>query len=152
MKYTRRNKVFTVWWLALYMSVQLSHDEQEVVIQLRDAGLPMASATLAVVLVTREHSRPEEELVDIVRQYPGLEDRSTTKSALDELRRRGWVREKSSYGIYLMQQAPDLRMKIAELTSQAISADRLSSIRVRHDPHVRIVGPVVDEFTYTNPA
>src|SRR3712207_5072995 len=85
--------------------VVLTNQEQELVIALKNAGIPIASATLAIVMVTREHARPQAELADIVRHYPNLEDRSTAEAAIADPKRRGWLIELESYGQYLIQQA-----------------------------------------------
>jgi hypothetical protein len=52
------------------VSINLTHEESEVVRALQDAGMSLQEATLAVVMFTRGHERPENELVRILDVYP----------------------------------------------------------------------------------
>lgn len=87
------------------MATSLSQGELDIVASLRAKGMPSSQATLAVIMVTREHARPQPELMDIIRQYPNLEEVNDAEAAVSELKRLGWLVEKESYGKYLIQQA-----------------------------------------------
>ena len=52
------------------MAISLEAAEQEIATALTQAGLSRPAGVLAVVMATRAHARPEDELVEIVRQYP----------------------------------------------------------------------------------
>lgn len=56
------------------MAVTLSADEIDLADKLHLTGLSRPAAVLAVVMATRDHARPEDEMVEIVRQYPSLEN------------------------------------------------------------------------------
>jgi hypothetical protein len=120
-----------------------------VVTALRREGIPGGSAALAVAMVTREHSRPESELLDIVRQYQALESSADALEAIADLRRRGWLMEEISYGVALVQQAPDLKHQLALVLKDPTIESRLSMLRSVHDPYVRIIGQMNDSAVYT---
>lgn len=130
------------------MVASLTRDELNVVLALRKAGLPANAATLAVVMATREHARPEAELADIVRQYQSLETRSEAEQAIAELRRRGWLIESESYGQHFIHQAPDLRDKLAKIIDDPQTSTRLLQLRSFLEPNVRIVGPMNERVVY----
>jgi hypothetical protein len=132
------------------LAVSLDRAENEYAHQLVRTGLSREAATLAVVLVTRAHARPEPELIDIMAQYPGLEDVATVRSALRELRAINWVTETNSYGHVLTHQAPKLRELIATRIGDEQAADRLSQLRSSLEESIRIVGPMNDEFVYSS--
>jgi predicted transcriptional regulator len=111
------------------MSASLTSDERNIIQRLKDTGLPPASASLAVVMSTREHSRPEAELVDIVRQYMWLESSNDAREAIRYLKEKGWLEDYTTYGTTLVRQSAKLRKKIAdELNDQSVK-DQLKQIR-----------------------
>lgn len=130
------------------MSASLTRHEIEIVAALRNSGISLPAATLAVVMITREHARPESELADIIRQYQNLEDRHTAEQAIAELKRIGWLAESESYGQYLVHQAPDLRDKLAEKLQDSSLPQRLSEMRSTLEENVRIVGPMKERYVY----
>lgn len=132
------------------MSAALTTEEMDIIHQLCDKGLERASATLAVAMVTREHSRPSGELIDIVRQYQGLEDRNTASTAVSALRGRGWIEPFDSYGVTLLRQAGDLRQKIADLAEDQGLPERLERLRRSEDPTIKILGNMNDDSVYTS--
>ena len=84
-------------------------------------GIPLPAATLAIVLITREHSRPESELLHIVRQYQGLEEPWAAAEAVADLKRRGWLEGFQTYGVTLLRQDPEpLKMVAKELHESGI--------------------------------
>ena len=64
------------------MSGSLTPEELAIVDGLRHEGISNGSAALAVAMVTREHSRPENELRDIIRQYQHLESAAAASDAI----------------------------------------------------------------------
>lgn len=132
------------------LAVSLDRTESDYAHQLIRAGLSREAATLAVVLATREHARPEPELIDILAQYPGLEDAATARSALRELRAISWVTETNSYGQVLTHQAPKLRELIATRIGDDQVVDRLAQLRSGLEGKIRIVGPMNDEVVYSS--
>jgi hypothetical protein len=115
------------------------------------SGLSQGAATLAVVMATRQHARPEGELLDIVRQYPGLENRISAEGALRELRTLGWVITRDSESLSLTMQAPDLRDRIgARLGDPQVPAELLD-LRTNLDPNsARVLGPMADGHVYSS--
>lgn len=131
------------------VTIQLNSEEIKIAQQLSNAGLAHHTAALAVVMVTREHSRPETELIDIVRQYQGLESPSNAQSAVQELKTKGWLVESKSYGVTLLQQHTHLRKKIADTLDNPSIKDTLKTIRSAVDPYASILGPMSDDSVYT---
>jgi hypothetical protein len=130
------------------MSAALTPDELLVVNRLEQAGVPRSSAALGVVMTTREHARPESELADIVRQYQGLESPASAQAAIRDLRRRGWLVDRESYGLTLVQQAPQLKGTLAGVLHDPRVEVLLSALRALHDPSVRIVGQMNESTVY----
>jgi hypothetical protein len=133
------------------LPTSLEAEENALVSRLAHANLSRGAATLAVVLATRQHARPERELLDIVLQYPGLENLATAEAALRELRALGWVINRDTENALLTQQVPDLRRKIAERLADPPVADQLAALRSNLDPMAaRVVGPMNDESVYSS--
>ncbi len=132
------------------MSISLEAAEQEIVTALTQEGLSRPAAVLAVVMATRAHARPEDELVEIVRQYPSLEDSNTARKAIRDLVKRQWLETSYSYALELTHQAPDLREKIENLLGRPGIAGELLRMRASLEPFVRIVGPMKDEIVYSS--
>ncbi len=130
------------------MSFSLTHEELDISSKLTRTGIPNHVATLAVILVTREYARPEPELVDIIRQYPNLENRPVAEEAVAELRRRGWLVESKSYDQYLTHQAPDLRDKLAASVNDPELPAQLLKLRATLEPNVTVIGPMVESAVY----
>ena len=130
------------------MAVGLDLDELRIAKTLELSGLERCAAILAVVMVTRAHARPEAELVEIIRQYPGLESPEDAKRAVDKLKSRGWLISTTSYGSQLTQQAPDLRAQIGKEIGDPLIADHLLGMRASLEPFVSVVGPMSDERVY----
>jgi hypothetical protein len=134
------------------LPTSLEAEENALVTRLARTGLSRGAATLAVVLVTRQHARPERELLDIVLQYPSLENLATAEAALRELRTLGWVINRDTESALLTEQVPDLRGKIADRLSDPPVADQLAALlRSNLDPMAaRVVGPMNDESVYSS--
>ena len=130
------------------MAVGLDLEEARIARVLELSGVERSAAVLAVVMVTQAHARPEAELVEIVRQYPGLESLQEAKRAIDSLKRRGWLISTTSYGSQLTQQAPDLRAQIGKEVGDPLIADRLLNMQASLKPFVSVVGPMSDERVY----
>ncbi len=101
-------------------------------------------------MATRQHARPERELVDIVLQYPGLENRDRTEAALRDLRRDGWIIDQDSENLTLTMQAPDLRERIGSKLDDLEVPAQLAALRANLDPNAaRVLGPMTDGLVYS---
>lgn len=131
------------------MSSRLTREELEVIWALQATGLDIAAATLGVVMVTREHMRPESTLTDIVRQYTSLEDREVSAKAVATLKAMGWLVESGlRNGEVLLHQADDLREKIASRIGNPTVTARLAELRSILEPYVRILGPMSERYVF----
>jgi hypothetical protein len=113
------------------------------------SGLSGPVSVLAVAMATRAHARPENELVEIIRQYPRLEDVNVAGQAVRELLSMGWLEVNESYGIKFTQEAPDLREKIEDKTGVPGTAERLLQMASLESP-VTIVGAMTDAVVYSS--
>lgn len=133
------------------LSTSLEPEENVIITRLAHAGLSRGAATLAVVMATRQHARPERELLDIVLQYPGLENPATAEGALRELRGLGWVRTRETENSTLTLQVSDLRRRIGERLKDPQVADALAALPANLDPAaVRVVGAMNDPQVYSS--
>jgi predicted transcriptional regulator len=132
------------------MAVTLSADEIDLVDKLHLTGLSRPAAVLAVVLATRDHARPEDEIVEIVRQYPSLEDSGIARQAVRDLRTKGWLVESTSYGRSLTHQSPSLRQQIADAIGDACIKERLQHMRASLEPYVQSLGAMADGEVYAS--
>ncbi len=131
------------------MPTYLERAENELITRLARTGLSRGASTLAVVMATRQHARPERELLDIVLQYPGLEDLAVAQGALRELRNHKWVQDNETEDLTLTVQAPELRRAIAEQLKDPHVAEQLAALRANLDASAaRVVGPMNDENVY----
>jgi hypothetical protein len=80
------------------VSINLKPEEIEVVRALQNTGVALQEATLAVIMFTRGHARPERELADIISQYPNLEDGRAAQHMITTLVNKGWLVTTESYG------------------------------------------------------
>jgi hypothetical protein len=102
-------------------------------------------------MATRQHARPERELLDIVLQYPGLEHRPNADAALRELRALGWVVNQDSESLTLTLQAPDLRARIGDRLHDTEVPDKLATLRANLEPNAaRVLGPMSDGTVYSS--
>lgn len=132
------------------MPTSLEREENTLIARLAYTGLSRGASTLAVVMATRQHARPEKELLDIVLQYPGLENLAVAEGALHELRALQWVVNRETENVSLTLQATDLRRRIAERLADPRVAEDLAALRANLDPTAaRVVGPMNDEQVYS---
>jgi hypothetical protein len=130
------------------MSIVLTEDELEVSRLLAESGIDRPDAVVAVVMTTREHARPRDELTHILRAYQGIEKAGVANTSVDRLVERGWLRLRESYGMVLVEQAPDLRRLIAAQVGEAKIGRRLKAIRQNLDGCVEVIGAMSDEDAY----
>lgn len=116
--------------------------------ELERGGLSHSASVLAVVMATRGHARPDTELVEIVRQYPGLESPVDTRRAIQELLSKKWIEQTDSDGKILTHQAPNLRDLIALAVGGPNVAKQLSAMRANLEPLVRVLGAMNDKRVY----
>lgn len=126
----------------------LDRGELRLAQELQHAGLSAPASVLAIVMATRAHARPEAELVEIIRQYQGLETVADARLAVQELLRQGWLVQTESYNATLTHQAPNLRELIAEELKDPAIAQRLLALRANLEPNVRVLGAMNDAFVY----
>lgn len=132
------------------MLAPLTQTELELARKLAGKGVPLPAATLAIVLITREHSRPEQELLHIVRQYQGLEEPRAAAEAVADLKQRGWLEEFQSYGVTLLRQEPNLLKTVADRIHESGVTETLRSLRSVANPYVRTVGNMNEAEVYTS--
>ena len=130
------------------VSAALSGRELEIATNLHHTGLSRSAATLAVVMAVREHARPASELVDIVRQYQGLEERPVAEEAVRELLGIHWIMESESYGVRLTHMSPDLCDRIASRVGTPDLSRQLYEMRSYLLPGVKILGTMNDQNVY----
>lgn len=132
------------------VATSLEHDENALIARLYASGITREAATLAIVMATRQHARPERELLDIVLQYPGLENQDKAEAALRELRRDGWVVDQDSENLTLTMQAPDLRERIGTQLGDPSIPAQLAALRANLDANAaRVLGPMTDGPVYS---
>lgn len=132
------------------MPTSLDHEESSLITRLSASGLSREAATLAIVMATRQHARPERELVDIVLQYPGLENRINAEAALRELRSLDWVVDRESESLTLTVQAPDLRERIGNYLHDLEVPGQLAELCAKLHPNAaRVLGPMTDGPVYS---
>jgi hypothetical protein len=101
-------------------------------------------------MATRQHARPERELLDIVLQYPGLENRISAEAALRELRALEWVVNRDSESLTLTAQSPDLLEHIGKRLQDGEVPDQLAALRAKLHPNAaRVLGPMTDGSVYS---
>lgn len=110
--------------------------------------LTREAATLAVVLVTREHARPEPELAHVIRQYQGLEELADARAAIAELRGREWLSETAEHGTAFLRAVGDLDRRLAELVGDPAFAQQLRAARSVAEASVRVLGPMSQTAVY----
>ena len=125
-------------------------DRSEVLLAqgLHQQGLSRPASILAIIMATRGYSRSENDLIEIVRQYPGLESASAALKAVHELRTLGWLVERDVYGKSLTVQEPALRALIAERLNEPKVEAQLSSLRVDLAAYVTLIGPMPDRAVF----
>jgi len=118
----------------------LTAAETRVIDGLAKLGVARETATLGVVLWTRRHLRPEEELLDLVSNYPRLDQEDSRRRALTDARDRGWVLDVPSEhsGPALVQAAPDLGTVLAGHLPDDLQ--RALELARRTDDSVKVLG------------
>jgi hypothetical protein len=101
-------------------------------------------------MATRQHARPERELLDIVLQYPGLENRVSAEAALRELRALEWVINRDSESLALTTQSPELRELIGKHLQDPSVPGQLAALRAKLHPNAaHVLGPMTDGPVYS---
>jgi hypothetical protein len=101
-------------------------------------------------MFTRGHERPENELIQIVDLYSGLEDRQLTKQAIQKLLSLQWLVQFKAFAFIVIKAAPDIETKIADyihdldLVSQAKPQKSTNML----PPNIRLVGPTASQHSY----
>ncbi len=117
--------------------------------RLISGGIERPQAVLAVAMYTRGHSRPEREIVDLVRQYPGLSTPGVAEAAFSALRRRGWIVEQEVTGtIILCSATPDFPEKAADFLKDPTFTKALKEQRRSNQPSVQLLGHMHDVGVY----
>ncbi|MET8845750.1 hypothetical protein [Amycolatopsis sp. NPDC004625] len=126
----------------------LDRSEIHLAQQLHQEGLSRPASILAIVMATRGYSRSENDLVEIVRQYPGLETVVDARKAIQELRDLNWLAPREVFGKTLTVQAPALRASIANRLGQPDVEDHLSRLRVDLAAYVKVVGSMPENAVF----
>lgn len=130
------------------MASALDREEIRLAQDLERTGISKPASVLAIVMATRGHARPESELVEILRQYPGLESPIDVRRGINELKTKQWLAQTSSYGSTLTHQAPELRELIADTLKNPLLVEKLKIMRANLEPTVRVLGAMKDECVY----
>lgn len=100
------------------------------------------AAMLAVVMATRGYDRPERDLAEIVRHYPGLESVAEARLAIQDLLHRKWLTQTVIHGVAVTGRVSHLAQLIATHLGDQSVADRLLAIRVTLEPYIKVLGPM----------
>ncbi|HZR41100.1 MAG TPA: hypothetical protein VFB12_13335 [Ktedonobacteraceae bacterium] len=134
------------------MSSSLTREESEVVRALRDTGMSLPEATLAVIMFSRGHERSETELINILDLYSGLENAHEVQHAISSLKAKSWVITVRSYDQDITKAAPDLQEKMAQQTQNPLLVERLaksrSNLTVDPPASIRLLGPMTSKDVY----
>jgi hypothetical protein len=126
----------------------LDRSEIHLAQQLYQEGLSRPASILAIVMATRAYSRSENDLVEIVRQYPGMESAVDARKAIQDLRALGWLIQREVYGKKLIIQEPALRTSIAKRLRQPEVEKQLSKLRVDLAAYVEVVGSMPENAVF----
>ncbi|KFU75984.1 hypothetical protein SAMN04489729_1893 [Amycolatopsis lurida] len=126
----------------------LAMPELRIVQDLQHAGLTRSAATLAVVMATRRYDRPERDLAEIVRHYPGLESVTEARLAIQDLLHRKWLTQTVIHGVAVTGRVPSLANLIATHLGDESVADSLPAVRVTLEPYITILGPMENSSVF----
>lgn len=128
----------------------LTSEEVHLARTLISAGLKDADAYAAIAMYTRAHSRPEEEIIDIMSLYAGLSGHNTAQKALAELRRKNWIIESSphqSSKVHLVAHS-DFPKIVAEFLNDPKFEYEVQRARRGNAPKIEIIGQMNDPIVY----
>lgn len=130
------------------MAGQLTPEELGIVGRLRMSGNEPALSTLMVVMATRSHARPRQELLHVLRQYQGLEDPFETDLALQRLIDSGDVVCGRLDGREILSAADDLAERIASRLGDVEVRNTLRRLGSHDTNHVIVLGDVESPGVY----
>jgi len=88
--------------------------------------------------------------LDIVLQYPGLENRVSAEAALRELRALEWVTNSDSESPALTMQSPELRELIGKRLQDPEVPGQLGALRAKLHPNAaHVLGPMTEAPVYS---
>lgn len=125
----------------------LTTEEIEIISALTKIGYARPFATLMTVLFSRQHARPENELLDTVSTYPWLKDERDRNRAYQEMKDGGYLIDlPSSSGLPpIIKAAPGIQDKLSrEIPQCREQILALSNIR----SNVKILGHMGDPDVY----
>ena len=131
------------------MSAALTSKETACVNRLAASGLSHAASAIAVVLMSRKHARPQIELVDILRQYQGLEDPITTEQGIQELRQLGWLVDKLYDDVLMAEASSNLGSEAARRVGDPSFAFELEALHFSLQPYISYLGEMTPDV-YTS--
>ncbi|OXM49462.1 hypothetical protein [Amycolatopsis alba] len=126
----------------------LDRSELRIAQDLQQTGMTRSSAMLAVVMATRGYDRPERDLAEIVRHYPGLESVAEARLAIQDLLHREWLTQAVIHGVTVTGRVSRLAQLIANHLSDQSVADRLLAIRVTLEPYIKVLGPMENSSVF----
>src|SRR5436305_13090957 len=132
-------------------TINLTHEESEVIRALQDAGMSLQEATVAVVMFTRGHERPENELINIIDVYPGLENIHAVQQAIHNLTALQWLVTDTSFGLTITKAAPDLQVKLERHIHNPGLISHLAQLRTNTNAlpsNIRLIGPTSNQRSY----
>ena len=121
--------------------MQLTASEEAVIEELVLAGESYPNAAVAVLMATRDHSRRQQQLIEVALcGYPGLEDKSIIAAAVHHLLNIHWLQRSRRGAEGLIAAATDLPSKIAERAGDPSIVDKLRVARDQQEQYVRLLG------------
>ncbi len=133
------------------VSINLTHEESEAIRALQDTGMSLQEAILAVVMFTRGHERPENELINIIDVYPGLADAQIVQQAIQKLIALQWLVTDTSFGLTITKAAPDLQTKLEAQIHNPTLILHLVQLPTNTNalpPHIRLIGLTSNHRSY----
>jgi hypothetical protein len=126
-----------------------TNEEWALVHSLQRNGLSEGGAALAVVMVTRRYRKVESELIDMIRQFPSLEQRDVAADAVAELRALGLVEPVlSRAGVELLAAIEDIVDRLSKLLGRDVLPPELGVRENEVESFVRLLGPMKQDIVY----
>lgn len=127
------------------MTTSLLQEEIEIINNLIECGWEEEVSTVSLIMITRNHARPKEELIDILKQYQGLDNTYKLFSAIDSLIYDGYIEENKKFN-GIIKYSEKLEKRVVEEGNT--TKTQLEEIRRKIRPRVEYLGDVTKENVY----
>ena len=129
------------------MTTSLLQEEIEIIKKLKEVGGEDVKSIVSVLMLTREHARPKLELVDILKQYQGLDDEYELRRAIDSLIQDGFIEESEKHkGIIKYSK----KLEETVIKNGKSTEDKIREIRIKVRPRVEYLGDITKEDVYNS--